>query len=156
MKLPLAATLLCVCACHTEEMEPPQSGPAVTTSVDLLGLIHRETLPILQEVNPTMARTELVTMSQSLGENGTRYAALVIGYGKHIDWKTLANVGEIYAVIGLDSTLSRVTVRYGTFPRPRLGDYTVWFDAPARDDSLVVLGRGATYGDQEIRLAFAR
>ena len=60
---------------------------------------------------------------------------------------------ESFCIVGVDEALASVRGIVDCFPSRRRGDYSVRFEA-VTFDSIIVLGRGATYGDQEARFAF--
>jgi hypothetical protein len=61
---------------------------------------------------------------------------------------------ELFAVYIVNDSLSRVVATLGDFPTARWHDYQVWVDS-VTPDSVIVRGRGDTYGDQRTRHSFA-
>lgn len=61
--------------------------------------------------------------------------------------------GELYVVAVANHELNQLVQILGTFPTPRVGDYFVWLE-PSAPDSVVVKGRGLSYGDNPIRLVY--
>ena len=58
--------------------------------------------------------------------------------------------GEIFGVFLADTLLSRVVKTLEVFPELRQGDYTAFFVAEAAPDSIIVIGQGESYGDQQV------
>ena len=61
---------------------------------------------------------------------------------------------ELFIVMMLDSSLTRIVRVFEVLPSPRWLDFTISIESMA-GDSLVVAGEGATYGDGPIRRAYA-
>jgi hypothetical protein len=60
---------------------------------------------------------------------------------------------ESFCIVGVDEALATVRGIVDCFPSRRRGDYHARFEAVTLD-SIIVLGRGATYGDGAARFAF--
>ena len=58
--------------------------------------------------------------------------------------------GEIFGVFLADRLLSRVVKTLEVFPELRQGDYTAFFVAEAAPDSIIVIGQGQDYGDNQV------
>ena len=108
----------------------------------------------LLKLNPDLQSTQLLSLLLGLdGSDSARYAALAVGRGTHYSFTDPKRAGEIFAVFAVDEQLRRPTRLLGYFITPRLRDYDAWL-LQARGDSVVVCGRGDSYGDQARRWAF--
>src|SRR5690349_23587122 len=57
---------------------------------------------------------------------------------------------ELFGAFVVNDSLSRIVATLGDFPTARWHDYHVWVDS-VTPDSVIVRGRGDTYGDQPSR-----
>lgn len=132
--------------------------PAVSQTVDVSGknplLLALE--KYFRTLKPDLATTELVAVYHGLdASDSMSYAVVARGLGPHRGFESLASVGEIFGVFAVDAAFLHPTKVFGVFMTPRLRDYDVWI-LRAWADSVIVCGRGATYGDALQRFAYAR
>lgn len=165
----VAATFLLLTGCR-KAAEPGQqpinpAGTSSTTALNALddspaGSILTSLQSQLRRVNPSITLVEIHDIEhidQRSVFDSTWYIVLALGHGIHRGWKDSSQVGEIFGVFGVDSTFSHVTLTYGMFPTPRLGDWHLFFDHRQEvSDSIVVFGTSPTYGGPPARRAYAR
>ena len=58
--------------------------------------------------------------------------------------------GELFGVFLADRLLSRIVNTLEVFPELRQGDYTAFFVAEVAPDSIIVIGQGQDYGDNQV------
>ena len=80
------------------------------------------------------------------GDGPMGYAVIAVAYspGGH----------EQFGVFLVNSQLNRATRTFDIFPTPRSHDYEIWF-VRTYGDSIIICGRGFSYGDQTLRRAYA-
>lgn len=61
---------------------------------------------------------------------------------------------ELFGVFATNDSISRIVRVFDILPTPRWNDYTLRVER-IRGDSVIVAGKGATYGDQVIRRSYA-
>ena len=128
----------------TTPIEP--AGQASNPS-PLLARIQLE----LQKVKPDIVSTRLVSLVPAPGWGDTMtYAVIAKGTGPHRGWKRVEDIGEIFGVFWVDSTLTRPSRPIDLFPSRRVGDYDVWLQR-AWGSSVIVCAEGTSYGDQPMR-----
>jgi hypothetical protein len=110
----------------------------------------------LQRVNPSITFVEVYDIEHISITDSTRYILVALGHGIHRGWKDSSQVGEIFGVFGIDSALSHVTRVYDMFPTPRMSNYELFFAHSPVTDSIVLVGKGATYGDEPMRRTYPR
>jgi hypothetical protein len=110
----------------------------------------------LRKVNPSITDVDLHDLARLPAPDSSSYVVVALGHGIHRGWSETRQVGEIFGIFGIDSAFDRVTRVYGVFPTARLGDYRVIFADQTFLDSIVVLGKGATYGDNPTRRVYPR
>lgn len=108
-----------------------------------------------REAKPSVRLVEIYDIVRVPYAGNTRYVLLALGHGDHLGWRDVSEVGEIFGVFGADSSLSHITKVLDIFPTPRMGDYELLFDRRRVADSVVIRGKGASYGDGPMRRAYA-
>lgn len=105
----------------------------------------------LREVKPEASSIKVLNLQASGFSSG--YYGIVLLRGKGFGTDPTTASGEVYAIIRIDSSLTRMESLVDTFPTGRGGDYDVWFQPGGDAYPLVVCGQGVSYGDQRIRRA---
>ncbi len=105
----------------------------------------------LRKVKPDIVNARLVSLvpAPAWGDTIT-YAVIAKGTGQHRGWKRIEDVGEIFGVFLVDSTLTRTSAPIDIFPSPRIGDYNVWLQR-AWGSAVIVCAEGGSYGDGPMR-----
>lgn len=121
-----------------------------------LSNLDRDLLGRFQALNPAINSAHVSSIMAARGH----YVAIANGRApnareRHEDrFTNLAHAEDIFGVFMLDHDLTKVTRQLGLFISPRLGDYAAWIIRTTQD-SVIVCGRGDTYGDSQARWAFA-
>lgn len=157
----LCSSITCVGAENSSERPGSTGAPAAAQSSRPGGLGRAGSLPvgladtlraILQARNPVISR---VAFREIRSINYGRYY-YAIGWGVRADMTFSGSFeDELFAIVRIDSSLARITGVLDLIPSPRWLDYTFEIDA-ITGDSLIVAGRGDTYGDGPQRRAYAR
>jgi hypothetical protein len=108
----------------------------------------------LQRAKPDIEGTRLVALRP--GErwgNSVAYVAVAVAVGRHKGFQSLPDIGELFGVFLVDSTLSKTVRVLDVFPSRRIRDYDVWIQRVGMD-SLIVCGQGSSYGDAKMRRAY--
>jgi len=145
----VSCALLASAACQQPRR---QSGGPDTISV------HRATNPLLDSiaavlrgVNPVIGDIALLEL-QAPYYDSPRRAALV--WGVRHDHQFQGNFrDELFAVLVVNDSLTRVLQVIDTIPTPRWLDYDLRFER-VTPDSIIVVGKGATYGDAPLRRSY--
>jgi hypothetical protein len=86
---------------------------------------------------------------------GRTYAYVAIGWGVRADHRFSGSFqDELYGILLLDSTLTRVRYVLDIVPTPRWLDYRFRIEE-LTGDSIIITGRGDTYSDGPERRAYA-
>lgn len=142
---------LLVLGCGTSENGRAQgTGEAAGTGEGLLPSIT----VVLKRANPAIDSVAVLSL-RALYPGGE---VAVVGWGTHsaADPPRDSETGwdnEFFGVFIFDSRLSAIKQTLGTFPTKRWRDYDVQIERFDRD-SVVVFGRGVTYGDGGDRRAY--
>jgi|SRR5688572_29558976 len=123
----------------------PVSTPLLAESAGLLGSLRDS----LRALKPEATSVRLLSIRSSLNFPG--YLGIVLLRGKGFGVNPTTASGEVYALVHIDSTLSRFVSLIDTFPTGRGGDYDVWFQPSTSAFPLVICGQGESYGDQRMR-----
>jgi len=153
-RLVLAVAAAATVACAAPPREPEARAADTTQSApsaDGIGLMAPLQRALKSEV-PDASQMRVLDI-EYVGWVGTRddYLLLVqVDRGAETD---AARPFESFCVVGVDEALAKVRGILACFPSRRRGDYRVRFEA-VTPDSIVVLGAGATHGDEAARFAF--
>lgn len=125
----------------------PPSDRAVS-----VGPLQSEIARSLRDVKPAITRLEISAMeTRPLGAGHAGNLTVVHLWGPGTGTAPLGRAEEIFAVLWIDSTLSRVLGVVDTFPAPRRDDYGVWLHAPEAPGTVMLCGEGDSYGDGRMR-----
>jgi hypothetical protein len=121
--------------------------------------LERDLLGKMKAVNPRMNGIDVVAAMPvwSLEE---RAHYLVMAYTTSPDapfndkFTNLAHAADMFGVFVVNREFTRAERRIGLFVSPRSGDFGAFFGRTT-SDSVVVCGRGGTYGDSQSRWVFA-
>ena len=135
---------LCVLALSTP-LWPQASHPS-----PLIAAIQSE----LRRAKPDITGTRLVDLKPGLRwGKPVGYVVVAVATGPHRGFGTTAEIGELFGVFLVDSTLTRVIRTLDVFPSRRIQDYDVWINYVG-NDTLTICGQGSSYGDQQMRRAY--
>ena len=102
-----------------------------------------------QKRNRAIVRAKVTELRETVGG-----AYVVLAWGATADSTFRGNFDdELHGVFLIDPTLTRVDRVLDIMPTPRWGDYRFWIDKLTNEE-VIVLGRGDTYGDSPMRLAY--
>jgi hypothetical protein len=105
----------------------------------------------LRKFKPDIVSTDLVSLVRAPAYRDTMtYAVIARGEGPHRGWQRMADVGEIFGVFWVDSTLTRPSAPIDVFASRRVRDYDVWLQR-AGGNVVVVCAEGGAYGDGAMR-----
>ena len=162
----MALLVLCSCAgCAGGETASDRQGTVVAESSAQFGegerVARADRLPvgpldtlrgILRTQNPAISRVAFREI-QSI-DYGRYYFA--IGWGVRADMNFRGSFeDELFVILRIDSSLTRIAEVLELIPSPRWLDYKFTIDA-ITGDSLIVVGKGDTYGDGPQRRAYRR
>lgn len=134
---------------------PVQQGPGVPPGRAILrhaAPVSRELLDeirsALHQADPQVGPPEVFEiMSPACPPDSSLVAVLVHAPTPQ---GMFGHAGEIFGVFLADRLLSRVVKTLEVFPELRQGDYTAFFVAEAAPDSIIVIGQGQDYGDEQV------
>lgn len=105
-------------------------------------------LTAMRRVYPRATRPQIVqVMTPACQADPTQDAVLV---SASTPSASSSGADDLFGVFLTDAALTKVVRTLEIFPSLRAGDYTALFIPDAARDSIVVIGLGATYGDQMV------
>jgi hypothetical protein len=107
----------------------------------------------LRKLNPALTGAQLLGVLQAFDSDGARYVALAVATAPGHSFTDVRHAGEVFAVFTVNAQLDRPTRLLGYFISPRTYDYDAWI-LEAAGDSVIICGRGESYGDEAKRWAF--
>jgi hypothetical protein len=140
---------------EAETGTPVQRGPGVPPGRAILKSPAAIPLGLLDEMRSALRRSDpqvgppevLEIMSPACPPDSSLVAVVVHAPTPQ---GMFGHTGEIFGVFLADRLLSRVVKTLEVFPELRQGDYTAFFVAEAAADSIIVIGQGESYGDQQV------
>lgn len=144
MRLPSAGLLLTLLLPACTALSPREPGFPLRAALD----------SVFRTVKPELETVRLVSLR--IGPwwgDSVAYALVATAIGPHRGMDSLGQAGEIFGVFLVDSAFTRLTRTLEVFRSPRQRDYDVWI-ARTTGDSIIVCGRGISYGDQTERRAY--
>lgn len=106
----------------------------------------------LREHNPRVGRFAILDIA-TLAPGRSRY--VLIGYGVRSDQLFEGDVSEeLFGIFIADSSLMRITRTLEILPTPRWRDYELLIERLTAD-SVIISGKGATYGDGPMRRSYS-
>lgn len=133
-------------ACSPYRTGPvPESGPSA-------GPLFEAVAEALREHNPRVGRFAILDIA-TLAPGGGRYA--LIGYGVRSDHVFEGDFNdELFGIFIADSSRTRITRTLEILPTPRWLDYEFLIER-LTGDSVIISGRGATYGGGPMRRSYS-
>ena len=156
----LALGGLGACSEGKSDQRPTQAPSVTTANSALRSQPVRDTLstPLLDTLRFILRQRNRLIEQVAFPQIqwfGYGRAYVAIGWGVRADQRFSGSFeDELYGILLLDSTLTRVRYVLDIVPTPRWLDYRFRIEE-LTGDSIIITGRGATYGDGPRRTAYA-
>jgi hypothetical protein len=145
----LYATLVC---CALLALTHAASASTENASTGKENSLLGELREVFQKRNPAIEHVAILDLKALYYNLG---GCVFVGWGIRGDQMSHDDANnELYGVFVADSKLTRITQVLEIMKTPRWQDYGLFIETLTAD-SVVIVGRGLTYGDQRIRRVYA-